>query len=250
MKLTIKKFYSSNRRCLVEVRQRKDGLWEVEGFKLTTDNLPDEGDSYIFMEPALGETLTDTLVNAEKLALEILTVLSGESTDQAAYKTVITEKEVVDVETVQDSAALDEPNPTPKPVDERFKDMMAWNVDKDYKPERNPSLKDQDLLPRARKVLEKITKGGKSIYSVEVCDTLILIGKSLETKGKTVDACRYWYNASEIANNPWLGGWGTVSIELFRSLQRKYKLVDSQFKIIHSVPDLLKEFIHQYRGIG
>jgi hypothetical protein len=242
MKLIIKKYYSTDQRCLVETRQRRDGLWEVEGFRRATESLPEAG-TYIFMEPALGLVLTDTQANAEKLALETLAALSGISNENMTYQVVVTEEEISDIVTEKDASEHSEQAVLPEQRDERFKDMQSWGIDKDYKPERNPSLKDQDLVPRARIVLDKITKGGKSIYSVEVCDVLILIGKSLELKGKPVDACRYWYNASEIANNPWLGGWGTVSIELFRNLKRKNKIPNSQFEIIKPVPDLLREFI-------
>ncbi len=84
MKLIIKKYYSTDQRCLVESRQRRDGLWEVEGFARTTETLPDEG-SYTFMEPAMGQVLTDTLSNAEKLALETLSALSGVSRENMTY---------------------------------------------------------------------------------------------------------------------------------------------------------------------
>ena len=94
MKIIIKKYYSTDKRHLVEVRQRRDDLWEVEGFRLTTESLPDEG-TYSFMEPFLGLAITDTLSNAEKLALETLTALSGVSRERLTYQVTEIKEEIL-----------------------------------------------------------------------------------------------------------------------------------------------------------
>jgi hypothetical protein len=58
MKLMVKKYFSPDERCWVEVCQRKDALWEVEGFMTVTDT-PAESGSYRFLKSVLGLTLTE-----------------------------------------------------------------------------------------------------------------------------------------------------------------------------------------------
>jgi hypothetical protein len=48
---------------------------------------------------------------------------------------------------------------------------------------------------------------------------------------------------SEIANNAWLGGWGTVADEFISETQRKEKMHDEQFQILCPAVDLFREYI-------
>lgn len=242
MKRISRKYYSADQRHLVEVHQRVDDLWEIEGYRQMTETLPEAG-IYTFMEPFFGQSVTDTVANAEKIALETLSILCGVPVEELVFHCseiendlpdrVVEQKKVDPKQIISDDASNDP----------RFKDMASWGVDKDYTPEKSPILEVKDLTPGVQKVLEKITTGGKSVYSVEVCELLILIGKSLMKMGKPVDACRYWYNVSEIANNAWLGGWGTVADEFISETQRKEKIHDEQFQILCPAADLFREYI-------
>ena len=243
MKQTVIEFFSPDFVYLVEVRRRQDGLYEIEGYRQRDGVVPKSEEMiYHYLIPASAPTLTDTLSNAEKIAQETLMALSGNSSDNAFGK-IIAHGDVIPQVEPGLIKPLDASVVPPELTDTDHRDKSRWNTDEDYKPERNPSLAAKDLIPKVERVLKKIEKGEKSVHSVEVCLLLILLGRSLEQKRKYTDACRFWYNASKIANNPGLGGWGVVADEYYRELRRKWNISKNQYEIEVPVSELLKEFI-------
>jgi len=72
----IKSFLSSDEKYEVEVIHREDNLYQIESFRLESDDHPIQGMKYYWSPISKESILTDTVENAIKLAEEYLKDIS------------------------------------------------------------------------------------------------------------------------------------------------------------------------------